>query len=48
MIFTINAEKALVKFSTKFFTIMNKAAINTHVQVLCDRKFSSHLGKYQK
>ena len=26
--------------------IRNKAAVNSHVQVLCEYKFSTHLGKY--
>ena len=32
---------------SQVLAIMSKVAVNTHVHILCRRKFSIHLGKYQ-
>ena len=37
----------LVAYKLQVLAIMNKAAVNICVQVLCEHKFSTHVGKYQ-
>ena len=36
-----------IRLLKKVLAIMNKAAVNICVQVFCEHKFSTYLGKYQ-